>query len=41
MKGVMLDLETMGNGSNAAITAIGAVEFDTETNLIGDKFYFR
>ena len=39
MKGVMLDLETMGNGSNAAITAIGAVEFDTETNLIGDKFY--
>lgn len=28
MKHVMLDLETMGNGSRAAIVAIGACEFD-------------
>ena len=27
MKHIMLDLETMGNGSNAAIVAIGACEF--------------
>ncbi len=33
---IMLDLETMGSGSNSAITAIGAVRFgDTVT----DKFY--
>lgn len=36
-KRIMLDLETMGNGSNAAIIAIGAVKF----NLHGiyDTFY--
>lgn len=39
MKDVMLDLETMGNGNNAAIIAIGAVEFDLENALIGRKFY--
>jgi exodeoxyribonuclease VIII len=32
----MLDLETMGNGGNAAIIAIGAVRFDKE---VTDKFY--
>ena len=36
---VMLDLETMGNGPLAAIAAIGAVEFDTDTGAIGRKFY--
>jgi hypothetical protein len=35
---VMIDLETMGNGSNAAITAIGAVLFDN-TGVKGQKFY--
>jgi exodeoxyribonuclease VIII len=39
MRNVMLDLETMGNGPNAAIVAIGAVAFDIETGTIGDKFY--
>jgi len=39
MKNVMLDLETMGNSSNAAIIAIGAVEFDIENKSIGKKFY--
>ena len=34
---VMLDLETMGNGSNATIIAIGAVFFDS--NSILSKFY--
>ena len=36
MNKVMLDLEAMGNGSNAAIIAIGAVRFDKD---ITDKFY--
>jgi len=39
MKDIMLDLETMGNGSSAAICAIGAVEFDLETREIGREFY--
>ena len=38
MKNIMVDLETMGNGANAAIIAIGAVEFDQVAG-IGDKFY--
>ena len=29
---LMLDLETMGNKSNAALLSIGAVEFDIKTN---------
>lgn len=37
MNHVMLDLETMGNGANAAIVAIGAVRFDE--NEVCDKFY--
>jgi len=36
---VMLDLETMGNGPNAAITAIGAVAFDLEAGVLGPEFY--
>lgn len=36
---VMLDLETMGNKSNAAIVSIGAVEFNLETGKIGREFY--
>lgn len=39
MKDVMVDLETMGNGSQAAIIAIGAVEFDRETGELGEEFY--
>ena len=34
---VMLDIETMGNGSNSPIVAIGAVKFDD--NGIHDRFY--
>lgn len=37
MTAIMLDLETMGNGPNAAIVAIGACYFDA--NGIGDTFY--
>lgn len=33
----MIDLETMGQGSDAAIVSIGAVKFDE--NGIGDTFY--
>lgn len=36
---VMLDLETMGNGPNAAITAVGAVAFDLEAGELGPEFY--
>ena len=36
---IMVDLETMGTGPNAAIIAIGACYFDIQTGLIGDRFY--
>ena len=38
---VMLDLETMGNKSNAAIISIGAVQFNLETGETGEEFYRR
>lgn len=39
MNNIMLDLETMGKGPEAAIVAIGAVEFDLETCQLGREFY--
>jgi DNA polymerase III epsilon subunit-like protein len=39
MLDVMLDLETMGTGPQAAIIAIGAIEFDLDTRTIGERFY--
>lgn len=39
MRDVMLDLETMGNGPDAAITAIGAVCFDPAGGTVGAVFY--
>jgi DNA polymerase III epsilon subunit-like protein len=39
MNDVMVDLETMGTGPNAAIIAIGAVEFDLALGEVGDRFY--
>lgn len=38
---VMLDLETMGNKSNAALISIGAVAFDIITGETGREFYNR
>jgi hypothetical protein len=38
---LMLDLETMGNKSNAAIVSIGAVEFNINTGETGREFYER
>lgn len=35
----MLDIETVGNGSKAAIVSIGAVFFDPKTGDIGAQFY--
>ena len=35
---VMLDLETMGNGSNAAIVSIGAVVFNPSNGQLGAQF---
>lgn len=39
MNDVMLDLETMGVGPNAAIISIGAVAFDLVTGELGQEFY--
>lgn len=39
MNNVMIDLETMGKDSNAAIIAIGAVMFDPEQDILGETFY--
>jgi len=36
---VMLDLETLGNKSNAALLSIGAVEFNMKTGKTGREFY--
>lgn len=39
MNHVMLDLETMGNSSHAAIVSIGAVFFDPKTGELGAEFH--
>lgn len=39
MRDVMVDLETMGVGNDAAIVSIGAVQFDPETGELGSEFY--
>lgn len=39
MKHLMIDLETMGTESYAAILSIAAVQFDIETGETGEKFY--
>lgn len=39
MTHVMIDLETMGKGLDAAIVAVAAVQFDPATGQIGDSFY--
>ena len=36
---IMIDLETMGNKPDAAIIALGAVEFDPVVGLLGREFY--
>lgn len=39
MKHIMLDIETMGNSSEAAIMSIGACYFDPATGEVGDTFH--
>lgn len=39
MKNLMLDIETLGLGSNALVVAIGAVFFDPKTGNLGEEFY--
>ncbi len=39
MQHIMLDIETLGNGNNAAIIAIGAVFFEPYHNALGAEFY--
>lgn len=41
MNHIMLDLETMGNRSTAAIAAIGAVRFNPAQRQITSEFYMR
>jgi len=38
MKDLMIDIETLGTGSNAVVVSIGAVLFDRDTGEIGPKF---
>ncbi|MCH2057919.1 MAG: 3'-5' exoribonuclease [Thalassotalea sp.] len=38
MNDVMIDLETLGNSSNAAIVSIGAVQFDPLSGGLGAEF---
>ena len=38
---LMLDLETMGKKSNAALVSIGAVAFNLESGETGEEFYNR
>lgn len=38
-KHVMLDLETLGNGNNAAVVTIGAYFFDTKNPSVEKDFY--
>lgn len=38
---VMIDLETMGTGNDAAIVALGAVKFDPRGSGLLDAFYTR
>lgn len=39
MQDVMIDLETMGQGPDAAIVSLGAVEFDRGYQQLGESFY--
>ncbi len=39
MNDVMVDLETLGNGPNSVIVAIGAVKFDLSSGKLGEEFY--
>lgn len=39
MNNIMLDIETMGTSTNAAIISIGACYFDPETGEIGGTFH--
>ena len=38
LKGLMLDLETLGTSDNALITTVSAVQFDLESGLVGKQF---
>jgi exodeoxyribonuclease VIII len=40
-KALMVDLETMATGPNAAILTLGAVHFNPYGNGYGDRLYFR
>jgi len=39
MKQIMVDIETLGTQSDAAIIAIGAVEFNLKSKELGTEFY--
>lgn len=39
MDNFMIDIETLGTGSNSVILSIGAVEFDPDSDAIGEGFH--
>jgi 3'-5' exoribonuclease-like protein len=39
MNDLMIDLETLGTGSNSVVLSIGACFFDVDTGEIGETFY--
>lgn len=39
LNNIMVDIETLGNGSGSVITSIAAVAFDIETGDLGREFY--
>ncbi len=39
LSNLMIDIETLGTGTDAAILAIAAVYFDPKTGELGDEFY--
>lgn len=40
MKHIMIDLETLGNRSDAVILSLGAVKFDLDSDKIDDKAFY-
>ena len=40
MKNIMIDLETLGNRSDAVILSLGAVKFDLTSGKIDDQGFY-
>ena len=40
MRDLMIDIETLGTAPGSVILSIGAVEFNAESGMLGEEFYF-